>query len=64
MGKDRDGRAEPTPCVEQKLTRFAEIEPANGACRLLPRHGYLETEGTLIRIWEPLRQVESLLTKP
>ena len=59
MGRIEVAAPNPLACVEQKLARFVELQPANPARQLLLRDGCLEAERTVHRsskrcnAWKP-----------
>jgi tetratricopeptide (TPR) repeat protein len=62
MGKIEMAAPNPLTCVEQKLARFAEIEPANALAVYYHAMAIWKQKG-LSSDLEQLRQVESLLTR-
>jgi tetratricopeptide (TPR) repeat protein len=62
MGKIEMAAPNPLTCVEQKLARFAETEPANALAVYYHAMAIWKQKG-LSSDMEPLRQVESLLTR-
>ena len=62
MGKIETAAPNPLPCVEQKLARFAEIEPANALAVYYHAMAIWKQKGRSSDL-EPLGQVESMLTR-